>query len=144
MSKNFKGILGKTAIYLIILMYTYAVFIIFKDFTGFKVKLFKSALIENNWIPYLSILIPSIMILLAALLMLEIKLRQTLWSSLFVLCAFTIYLFAINEYSLFTGCSCGGVFEQLSYSQHLVLNVIFIGINVFALLYFSRKKVQET
>ena len=57
-----------------------------------------------------------------------------LYISLFTLSVFTIYLIALNNFSLFDGCSCGGVFYTLEYKEHLLINFFFIFINLIGLV----------
>lgn len=72
-------------------------------------------------------LIPSVELLLAFFLLFPSTRTIALWSSLFLLSAFTIYI-AIVMSGVFgrIPCSCGGILKNMSYGTHLVFNLFFI------------------
>lgn len=63
-----------------------------------------------------------------------------LYMSFFLLLTFTVYLIALNNFSVYDGCSCGGVFNQMSYSGHLITNFSFIIVNIIAILIYNSPK----
>lgn len=120
--------------YLIAVIFSYSFFIKVQDFINFKKKMFQSELINNDLVPLFSYTIPFIEITIAMCILFNIKKSVFLYISFFVLIIFTIYLIALNEYSLFNGCSCGGIFENLTYFQHIIVNLTFIIFNFLAIV----------
>ena len=56
---------------------------------------------------------------------------------------FTAYIYLILNYSDFIPCSCGGVLEDLSWTQHLIFNIVFIFLAGVA-IFFSRHRIKKT
>jgi hypothetical protein len=52
---------------------------------------------------------------------------------------FTTYIYIILNFSVFIPCSCGGVLEELSWTQHLIFNICFISIAIFGVLIFNNR-----
>jgi hypothetical protein len=58
--------------------------------------------------------------------------------------AFIIYIIAIILTNDQLPCSCGGVLEELSWSQHIVFNSIFILLGITAIIIESKlKRLKE-
>jgi hypothetical protein len=134
-------ILKLSFIYLITILYSYSLILKITDINNFKIKLVQSELIDNNFVDFIGYLIPLIEFTLIILIFFNIKRKETLISSLFYLVILTGYLLALNEFSLFNGCSCGGVFDKLTYSQHISVNLIFIAINLIVITINKRDQV---
>jgi hypothetical protein len=60
-----------------------------------------------------------------------------LYGAVFLMTLFTAYIVAMLMYSDFLPCSCGGVLEAMSWTQHIVFNVACIMLCITA-LYFKR------
>lgn len=52
------------------------------------------------------------------------------YASLFLMTAFTIYIAATLAFSDHIPCSCGGIISEMSWTQHLIFNTIFIGLAI--------------
>jgi uncharacterized membrane protein YphA (DoxX/SURF4 family) len=80
-------------------------------------------------------LLPSIEILIVVCLLLENYRFMALIISLVLMLFFTVYTLLILIH-LFprVPCSCGGVIKNLSWKQHLVFNLFFDGIIIWALI----------
>ncbi|HWK05552.1 MAG TPA: MauE/DoxX family redox-associated membrane protein [Puia sp.] len=57
-----------------------------------------------------------------------------LYASLILMILFTGYVIALVSFSDKLPCSCGGVLEQLSWRQHIVFNIVFTGLALWAIL----------
>ncbi|MAM28759.1 MAG: hypothetical protein CMC13_07020 [Flavobacteriaceae bacterium] len=115
----------KAIAYLFILLFTYAAVSKLLDFETFTVQLAQSPLLSAYagtiawWVPGVEIGI--------ALLLFFPQLRiPALYACFTLMVLFTTYIFIILNFSDFIPCSCGGVLEQLSWTQHLIFNLIFI------------------
>ena len=67
-----------------------------------------------------------IAIIIAGLLFFPRTMIYGLYSSLFLLLAFTIYLFVSIAFAKDLPCQCGGIISALSWRQHLWLNISLI------------------
>lgn len=123
--------------YLLILLYVYTCYHKIVDDDVFEETLSKSQLISEykNLLLYLIPLSEIIVILL----LLPNKFLKGLYCSLFLLISFTIYLIAVNNFSLYNGCSCGGIFNTMPYWLHVSVNLFFIVINIYAIVRYENK-----
>jgi len=68
-------------------------------------------------------------------LLITVRLRKAgLYASLILMLLFTGYIFAILNYAEHIPCSCGGVLSHLSWSQHMIFNVLIILLIIAAIL----------
>ena len=133
-----ENLIYKIGLYTLSIFYLYSATIILLNFDGFQIKLVQSELININFVDILKYIIPIINIATACLIFFEIKVIKALLFSLAFLFVVTVYLLALNEFSLFNGCNCGGIFDKLTYIQHILVNFIFISINLI-MLFLTKK-----
>jgi len=97
-----------------------------------------------NWItPWLVWSIPIIEIGIVAGLILEKTRLFAFYASLFLMMAFTIYTVAILMHAFkYIPCSCGGVIRKLTWPQHLVFNLFFVGISLLGIILKKREPVH--
>lgn len=89
-------------------------------------------------------LLPSMEILVAGLLMVPRTKVYALWGYAAMMAVFTGYIAAIllHAYPRIP-CTCGGLISQLSWPQHLVFNLFFLALGIWALIinaFHARKK----
>jgi putative oxidoreductase len=88
-------------------------------------------------------LLPSIEILTAILLISTNTIKYGLIASALLLTIFTIYItFIITGIYNKAPCSCGGVLSMLSWKTHLIFNLSFLAINVWAIYTFYQKRKE--
>ena len=109
------------------------------DISKFESVLLKSTLIEEYQINALLIGIPAIE-LGTVILLLTKKFYLGLYLSFFLVLTYTIYLIVLNNFSFYEGCSCGGIFYNLSYSEHLIVNAILLILSLISIILYNRKK----
>jgi len=110
---------------LYILLFVYASASKMIDFENFQIQLGQSPLISAfaSWVA------PAVLALefLTALLLMIPKFRMAaLFLALSLMSLFTVYIFIILNYSSFVPCSCGGILEKMSWTSHLIFNMIFV------------------
>ena len=101
----------------------------FQQFKG----LLQGAPYIHPFAPFLSRALPLAELGVALMLCLPRLRRAGLFAALGLLLAFTGYLALMMLLSAHLPCSCGGVLNQLSWGQHLVLNGCFILLNLWAI-----------
>lgn len=69
------------------------------------------------------------------------KERLGLYSSLFLMTAFTSYLFTIKTFSNYIPCSCGGVLEKMGWTNHIIFNIFFVLLLIISIL--SKDKLEK-
>lgn len=126
-------------------------FILFTYAAGSKLADYKLFIFQMNAQPFndnfTKWLVPGLLIAefaVAACLVFKRTQLAGLWASLVMLLAFTVYIVLIKaQYFDTVPCSCGGVIAQLSWTQHLVFNLFFIGINIAGIALNSRLPTQQ-
>ncbi|WP_345952982.1 MauE/DoxX family redox-associated membrane protein [Mucilaginibacter sp. PAMB04168] len=120
--------------YLLALLFLFTALSKLVDFQKF-VKQMNNQVFPKAVSAALVILVPLIELIATALLV-RIKTRMTgLWLSLALMSAFTVYV-GLVTLRVFprVPCSCAGVFEKMSWGQHLLLNMMFTLIAFAAIL----------
>ncbi|HLW32169.1 MAG TPA: MauE/DoxX family redox-associated membrane protein, partial [Aequorivita sp.] len=111
--------------YLFVLLFLYAATSKLLDFETFTVQLAQSPLL-SAYAGIIAWMVPGIEILIAGLLIFPRFRTLALYASFTLMVMFTAYIYIILNFSDFIPCSCGGVLEKLSWTQHLIFNVVFI------------------
>ncbi len=125
--------------YLYILLFVYASFSKLLDFENFQVQLAQSPLL-SAYAGTIAPLVISTELFIALLLCLR-KTRLTgLYGSLFLMVAFTVYIYLILNYSDFIPCSCGGIIEKLGWTEHLIFNIAFAVLALIAVIILEKEK----
>jgi uncharacterized membrane protein len=80
--------------------------------------------------------------LVLALLLLFPKTRKTgLYGSFLLMMAFTCYIIYLLKYVPDIPCSCGGILENMTWTQHLIFNIIFTLLALIGLLMLHPRPV---
>jgi hypothetical protein len=117
---------------LFILLFIYTAFNKFMGFERFRSVLHGSPLIKSQS-DLVAWLIPSVEIIISALLFFPRSRRIGLLASLILMIIFTSYITYMLIFSNHIPCSCGGVIEKMTWNQHLIFNICFILLAGFAL-----------
>lgn len=129
--------------FLYVILFLYAAFSKVLDYADFRLQISRSPLAKGfsswqEWSEYIAVLIPVLEIVLAIALTIPRYRFKAMIASLALMMMFTIYIVLILTVAPFIPCLCGGIIQKMSWSQHLVFNVFFIGLALAALV-LSRK-----
>ncbi|WP_343701388.1 MauE/DoxX family redox-associated membrane protein [Chitinophaga sp.] len=124
---------------------TMLLFILFTYAAGSKLANYKLFLFQMDAQPFdnqytlpLAVGLLLMEFAIAACLIFKRTIKAGLWASLSMLIAFTAYIILIKlNYFGSIPCSCGGVIERLSWTQHLFFNLFFIGINIAGIVLYK-------
>lgn len=111
--------------YLLALLFLFTALSKLFDFRHF-IRSINNQPFDNSYTPFLVYFLPGIE-LLAVLLLIRVKTRVPgLWLALGLMTVFTIYV-ALVTFHFYNRvpCSCAGVFQKLSWPQHLIFNMAF-------------------
>jgi uncharacterized membrane protein YphA (DoxX/SURF4 family) len=103
------------------------------DYENSELQLAKSPIV-TEFSEILVWLLPLIEIATSLLLIIPSTVKYGLYLSLGLMCLFTAYIFFILNYSEIIPCSCGGILEMLSWSEHFVFNIVFVGLAITAII----------
>jgi hypothetical protein len=93
---------------------------------------------------YISWAVPVLEIITAVLLVIPKTLKYGLNMFLVLMTGFTIYISSVLLWAKMLPCSCGGVIEKLTWSQHLWFNMVFISIALYGLWLIKNNSKSRT
>ncbi|MGN6196926.1 MAG: MauE/DoxX family redox-associated membrane protein [Ginsengibacter sp.] len=129
---------------LLILLFAYAAISKLNDRQHFELVLGEMLLLKQV-AGFISFALPVTELTVCALLFMPATRLFGLYASFGLLISFTIYVGYMILFAPKLPCSCGGVLEQISWTQHLVFNIVFIALSATAIkLYQSNKNIVAT
>jgi len=123
-----------------ILLFVYTAVSKLQDFGKFNVELAKSPILNPiaNWV---GITVPFTEISLCIFLIIKPFRLIGLYVSFSLMVLFSAYIIAILKFSSYIPCTCGGVLQNMSWSGHLIFNIVFIALGgIGVLIYPARVK----
>lgn len=128
------SIVLEVLICLLILLFVYASLSKVLDSYEYRKQLYNQAF-PAVFKPILLWMIPGSELLLTVLLIFPSSRMPGLYGSLVILTLFTGYIILVKlQFFHRVPCSCGGVLRSLNWTQHLVFNIVFMLINIAAIL----------
>jgi hypothetical protein len=122
-----------------ILLFTYAAASKAVDFQNFQIQIGQSPLLSAFAVA-VSYGVPIAEILLVLFLMVPKYRWLGLYGSFLIMVMFTTYIFIILHFSSFIPCSCGGILEKMSWTQHLTFNIVFLILSGIAIILQSKTR----
>lgn len=123
---------------LLIILFGYATSSKFLDFSNFQIQLGQSPIL-TAYAGWVSWGIPIVELLIVAFLSFPKYVYHAFFASYSLMIMFTTYIIIILNFSDFIPCSCGGVLEKLSWTEHMLLNVLFIAIAILGIVFTTNK-----
>ena len=133
-------LINQIILYALFGLFLYSSVIKIMDLGSFELKMLRSGHLSASYIPIIKWGVPLIELAIPALLWFERTRPYAWYLSLFILISFTIYLVFLDYYFPGTPCSCGGLFEKLTFTQHLLLNLMLILMNLVPIYSKYRNK----
>jgi putative oxidoreductase len=127
----------------LILLFMYASVSKFLDFHRFIDQMNNQPL-PNSWTPFLVWFIPLVEIAISGLLLFEYTRLLALYASLVLMTVFTIYAgLVLLHFFPYVPCSCGGVIQNLTWPQHLILNFFYTALSILGIIQQRRKHFKS-
>jgi uncharacterized membrane protein YphA (DoxX/SURF4 family) len=118
---------------LLIILFVYAGVTKLIDYEKFEAQIGQSPML-TRWAGVLAWLVPVTEILISLLLTFGRTRLTGLYCSFGLLTMFTFYIIIATRFSDFVPCSCGGVIEYMTWSQHLIFNGSFLLMTAFSII----------
>lgn len=118
---------------LFIFLFCYTALSKLEDFDRFRFVLSKSPFI-GSYSNIIAAVLPTLELVVAVLLFIPRTKRWGLYSFLFLMTVFTIYIGYMILFTPHLPCSCGGVVKDMTWKQHLVFNLFFIVLALFGIV----------
>lgn len=118
---------------LYIFLFVYAATSKLWDFGQFKVRLGQSPIL-TAYADKVAWMVPGVEYFLALLLLFNGTRLAAFYGSLALMVMFTTYILLVLNFSDYIPCSCGGVLEDLGWTEHILFNLVFIlmaGFSIF-------------
>lgn len=119
--------------YLYVFLFVYAAVSKLLDYNDFSIKIGQSPLL-SPFAGSVALGVPVLELIIAVGLLLPSWRITSLFASLCLMTSFTVYIFIILNFSSFVPCSCGGILEQLGWTEHLIFNLVFVLLAIVALV----------
>lgn len=126
------------SIYFHVLLFTYAAVSKLLDFENFQIQLAQSPLL-SAFAGFISYSVIFIEFIIAVLLCIPRIRLLGLYSSLFLMMGFSIYIYLILNFSDFVPCSCGGILEKLGWHEHLIFNLSCVFLLILAIIFIEKQ-----
>jgi putative oxidoreductase len=120
--------------FLLMLIFLYAAFSKWFAFKTYKDEINNQP--YPNWLtPWIIYSIPPLEVLITLALMFEKTRKAGLYASLILMSAFSMYTIAVMlNFFAYVPCSCGGIIKNLSWNQHLFLNLFMVAISIVGIV----------
>ena len=128
---------------LLIVLWVYAAGNKLMDLRTFEQQL-RLQYLPDGWAPILLWLLPGAELVTAVLLIVPATVRMGLLLSAALLFVFSIYILLIlNGLYKDIPCSCGGVFQHLSWPKHLIFNLTVLAFNIYCMVFHLKERRLE-
>jgi len=139
---SLKNILVNSITYLYILLFVYASVSKLLEFGDFQTQLGQSPLLGAFASP-ISYAVPGFEFLISLLLSIKRTKLLGFYLSFTLMVIFTAYIIIILNFTSFTPCSCGGVLEELGWTEHLIFNLFFILLAIMGIWILDNKSKKK-
>lgn len=116
-----------------ILLFSYAGASKLFDFHNFQIQLGQSPLL-SAFADWVAVTVPLVEFVIVLLLLSNKSRLLGLYGSFALMTMFTAYIVIILNFSSFTPCSCGGILEEMTWTQHLIFNIVFVALSGIAIM----------
>ncbi|MEQ7802057.1 MauE/DoxX family redox-associated membrane protein [Pedobacter sp. ASV1-7] len=141
MNNRFTNLFTTLSVFLLVVLFVYTA-----SDKLWNMSEFQRFLLSLQWIgpagKLLAWTIPLLELLISVLLLVPLSRRVGLLSAFILMISFTSYLVLMKLFGSNVPCHCGGVISELTWLQHIWLNVALIVMSGLALLWYA--KGQQT
>ncbi|WP_369411481.1 MauE/DoxX family redox-associated membrane protein [Longitalea luteola] len=131
----------ETIVFLYAILFLYSGISKLTEFNVFKQQLSESPIL-GPISSLVAVALPWIEFLIVIMLIIPKWRLKGFYAALVLMASFTLYIILLLSISDKLPCSCGGVLSELSWTQHIVLNGIYILICVIGII-LQRKHIQK-
>jgi hypothetical protein len=113
------------------------------DFQRFKVQLGQSPVL-TAYVEWVAWSVPLTEYILALLLLIDTTRKKALFGFLGLMTMFTTYIVLVLNFSDYVPCSCGGVLEDLGWTEHVLFNLFFMIAAIIAILQLESRSIKKS
>ena len=138
-----KSIILDIVCYLFIALFCYAAASKLATYELFKAQIGKSPLI-THYVKWISWMVPVSEFILSAGLLIPKTRLLALYGSFTIMTMFTLYIAFILTFSPYVPCSCGGVLNNLGWTEHMIFNIAFMCLAIVGIYLDNKVREAET
>lgn len=127
---------------LFIALWVYAAFHKLIDLPTFKVQMGKSPMLSNI-APILAWAVPLFELVIAYLLLYRRTRQFGLYATIYLMVAFSTYLYITLNYSYYVPCTCGGFISAMDWRTHIFFNLGCAAVAAVAIVLAHRQQPQK-
>lgn len=116
-----------------ILLFVYAALTKLLDYQKFVVQLGQSPIL-TDYAQVLAVVVPFIELGISLMLIFPKTRLKGLYAAFALMVMFTTYIVFASRFSDYVPCSCGGVLEGMTWTQHLIFNTVFVLLALIGIL----------
>lgn len=116
-----------------ILLFVYAALTKLLDYQKFVVQLGQSPIL-TDYAQVLAVVVPFIELGISLMLIFPKTRLKGLYAAFGLMVIFTTYIVLASRFSDYVPCSCGGVLEGMTWTQHLNFNTVFVLLALIGIL----------
>src|SRR5690606_1463769 len=124
-------------VFLYVLLLVYAALTKLMDYQKFVVQLGQSPIL-TQYANLIAVAVPLLELVVSLLLIIPRTRQAGLYAGFCLMVMFTTYIVLASRFSDYVPCSCGGVLEGMTWTQHLIFNVVFVLLGLAAIMLHSR------
>lgn len=116
-----------------IMLFVYAALTKLLDYQKFVVQLGQSPIL-TDYAQVLAVVVPFIELGISLMLIFPKTRLKGLYAAFGLMVMFTTYIVLASRFSDYVPCSCGGVLEGMTWTQHLIFNTVFVLLALIGIL----------
>lgn len=140
--KGYSQIFTRITAILFIVLFVYASSSKIMDFHKFRTQLGQSPIV-TAFADWVALGILAVELLIAGMFFHRKWTLTAFYASFALMTMFTTYIILVLNFSDFIPCSCGGVLEQLGWTEHIVFNMVFVSIAFLSIILIERNNHIE-
>lgn len=126
------------AVFMYILLFVYAALTKLLEYQKFAIQIGQSPMLTDH-ATLLAWAIPFLELAISTLLIIPFTRFVGLHAAFGMMVMFTTYIILASRFSDYVPCSCGGVLESMTWTQHLIFNVFISLLGLAAIMLHPRR-----
>jgi hypothetical protein len=129
--------------FLFILLFVYAGGSKLMDYQKFVIQVGQSAML-TRYAGFIAWFIPALEIVTAGMLIFKKTQKAATYIALNLMIAFTTYIIIVQNFTPNVPCSCGGILEQMGWTEHMYFNLVFVALAIISIVLIHINQTQDS
>jgi uncharacterized membrane protein YphA (DoxX/SURF4 family) len=129
-------------VFLFVVLFMYAAASKVLQYDLFKAQIGKSPLIMH-YVDWIAWMVPAMEVIISIMLLIPRLQLIALYASFSLMFMFTAYIAFILTFSPYVPCSCGGILNNMGWTEHLIFNIGFTLLAVAGIALYNRQNKKQ-